>query len=590
MASKTIAIGKQIHVGRKVASIDAKYGPYESCQAAQDALGSNGADVIAEGLTVGIIDIDGSIVEYWWKGGTSIEYLVRKVNIGEIGDIINVDRPYIPEAYSGMGKVYLKKNLVYSGLHFSRFVVDLNPIEQTSLNGSPDEIVYETSSERFVGIKRNGIVVKYYISWLDENSNAYIHPSNEYNYICNFDKKCYFWNGESIVEKTEMPKANLLTQDMLNKENTIYVIQYDFGLSGPVSILSEESGMSMEGYYAKKKISVPLGSTLRAVGDCYFRDNHTGDVIGNVADSNTDVDLCLDCNSVQEASEANVLTYYVVEGITVPNNCVLLFDGGSINDGQIDLNGCEVFPTYESVLGNNLYVVGNPKAGTTMWDAANERPMWNNGEDWEPCKTNDIVDDDLQMTQAQINAIVIGSAVSVSLAASSNTVFPGQNTISLTATCSTAASSIKIKKGSTVIATGSGTSLTTSYNLTTSEAGDTAFTAEFVVGGLTKTATRNVKTVYPILYGAGSDYTDAQNEASVRTTPAGTYTIEVATGGDYVFFVVPRGMNINSAKLGIFEFPLEAPVNCTIGENNLEYKYYKSSNTYVAGTLTIVIS
>ena len=72
-----IPIGNQIQLGRKTASIDAKYGPYASLQAAQEILGENGMDVITVGLTVGIVE-DGNIVEYWWQGGTALSNLVKK--------------------------------------------------------------------------------------------------------------------------------------------------------------------------------------------------------------------------------------------------------------------------------------------------------------------------------------------------------------------------------------------------------------------------------------------------------------------------------------------------------------------------------
>ena len=201
----------------------------------------------------------------------------------------------------------------------------------------------------------------------------------------------------------------------------------------------------------------------------------------------------------------------------------------------------------------------------------------------------DVYDDDLQLTQAQINAIVLGGAVTPSLSASPGTVFVGvQTTINLTASINTPADNIKIKQGDTEIATGSGTSLSGSYAITPNAAGNTLFRADFVIGGLSKAATKNVVAVYPIKYGAGDDYTDAITQASVRTTPAGTYNVAVPNNGDYVFFVVPRTMNINSAKMSGFDFPLQAPQNVEI--DGVEYKYYQSANTYDAGTLTIVIS
>ena len=57
-----------------------------------------------------------------------------------------------------------------------------------------------------------------------------------------------------------------------------------------------------------------------------------------------------------------------------------------------------------------------------------------------------IVDDSLQMSQAQINAILMGDAINVSLSATPSPVFVGvQYTISLVASVNTAANSIIIK-------------------------------------------------------------------------------------------------------------------------------------------------
>lgn len=190
--------------------------------------------------------------------------------------------------------------------------------------------------------------------------------------------------------------------------------------------------------------------------------------------------------------------------------------------------------------------------------------------------------------QNQINAIVNDKA-EVELKVSPSTVFVGvQSTINLVATTNTSATSIKIRKGSAEIASGSGLTLSGSDTITPSAPGNTSYLSEFTIAGLQKTTSKNVVAVYPIKYGAGQAYTDATTQASVRTTPAGTYNVVVPNNGDYLFFVVPRTMNINSAKMSGFDFPLQAPQNVEI--DGVEYKYYQSANTYDAGTLTIVIS
>lgn len=191
--------------------------------------------------------------------------------------------------------------------------------------------------------------------------------------------------------------------------------------------------------------------------------------------------------------------------------------------------------------------------------------------------------------QDQINAIIADNAL-LGLTANKNTIFVGEDVyVILTATTDTDASQIKIYKGDMHLGTGFGPR---SYTITSREipqsAGNITYRAEFTIAGLTKQITRTITAVHPVYYGAGDEYTDAQTSASVRTTPAGTYNVVVPNNGDYVFFVVPATMNINSAKMSGFDFPLQAPQNVEI--EGVKYKYYQSANTYDAGTLTIVIS
>jgi hypothetical protein len=202
---------------------------------------------------------------------------------------------------------------------------------------------------------------------------------------------------------------------------------------------------------------------------------------------------------------------------------------------------------------------------------------------------DDIMDDELQLTQSQINSIVLGDAININLTASPSTVFVGEmKSITLNATISTPADSIKIKKGDTVISTGRGTSLSGTDSITPSIAGNVSYIAEFVLGGLTKTSSRSVTAVNKIYYGSGTIYTDATNSPSARTSPAGTYNVTVAVDATYIFFNVPATMTINKATLSGFNFPLESPENVTI--DGVAYKSYRSSNTNDAGTYQIVIS
>lgn len=202
---------------------------------------------------------------------------------------------------------------------------------------------------------------------------------------------------------------------------------------------------------------------------------------------------------------------------------------------------------------------------------------------------DEILDDDLRMKQSQINAIILGDAIKTSLAASPSVAFVGTAVaIALTATSSTKADTITIKKGSTVLATGANkTSLTGNHTLTPSE-GNNAYTAEFVIGGLTKNASQNVTGVYPIRIGSGAGYVDGTAISTPKTSPAGTYTINVANDRDYVYLNVPATMTISKATMSGFDFPLESPQAVTIG--GVAYKSYRSGNTYYKGTITVVLS
>lgn len=77
-----IAIGGRLNCSVKSASVDLKYGPYPSKQAAFETLGEDGMDALAVGLTVGIEE-DGKVVEYWFESACeSVDDLVKKIDGG----------------------------------------------------------------------------------------------------------------------------------------------------------------------------------------------------------------------------------------------------------------------------------------------------------------------------------------------------------------------------------------------------------------------------------------------------------------------------------------------------------------------------
>ena len=197
--------------------------------------------------------------------------------------------------------------------------------------------------------------------------------------------------------------------------------------------------------------------------------------------------------------------------------------------------------------------------------------------------------------QQQIDEIVGGGAT-VSLSANPATIFVGiQRTISLSATTNRNATLIQIKKGSTILATGSGGSLAASDSVTPATASTISYSAEFVISGVTRTASRNVNAVYPIYYGAGmqqSDVLDVEGcKANPATTPTGTYNVTVTGSPKYIWFFVPANMTtqITSAKMNGFDFPLETLPNTT-DASGVAYRVYRTPNTQEEGEYPIVIN
>ena len=208
---------------------------------------------------------------------------------------------------------------------------------------------------------------------------------------------------------------------------------------------------------------------------------------------------------------------------------------------------------------------------------------------------NKIVNAKLVELQNEIAVINADKATfSLSRTSGNSLYFVGDTfTIKATATCSVSANTITIKCGNSTIASVQNAKTATgsqTIDPTFSSAPTTInFTAEAVIGSVKKSASFSVGLVNPMYVGAGAVYTDVVKDIhkqSARTSASGTYNVTVASSGQYVFFVVPSSMTINKVTLSGFDFPLDAADTTS----KSGYKIYKSSNTYKAGAISLVVS
>jgi len=145
--------------------------------------------------------------------------------------------------------------------------------------------------------------------------------------------------------------------------------------------------------------------------------------------------------------------------------------------------------------------------------------------------------------QAQIDAIVSKDAT-VNLTASPATIFVATATdIALTATTNTDATDITIKRGEDTLASGSGKTLShTDPAVTLDAPGSVAYSADFTISGLHRSANKSVTAVYPIFYGAQEEF-DAES-LTQYTTPtiavARAYTVTLDSTRRKFYLRVPK--------------------------------------------------
>lgn len=192
--------------------------------------------------------------------------------------------------------------------------------------------------------------------------------------------------------------------------------------------------------------------------------------------------------------------------------------------------------------------------------------------------------------QNQINNLHPG-AIGVGIIANPNLIYDDSSsnvTITAKMNDNSIADKIEIKIGETIIGSENNVSelvITKILNCTTT------IKAYAVQSGFDYYASTKITGTKPYYIGSGTEYNDVINDSckqNIKASPIGTYNVTINNNEDYVLFVVPNSMSIDKVTMNGFNFPIESPQIVQIEENT--YKIYKSSNTYDAGVITIVIS
>lgn len=191
-------------------------------------------------------------------------------------------------------------------------------------------------------------------------------------------------------------------------------------------------------------------------------------------------------------------------------------------------------------------------------------------------------------TSTQVDNLIaaaVGSVADISIEVDKDVVLTDTTaTITVTGRSQVSATSLVLTRGGSPVATGSGKLVIGYDTVNVATAGVLTYLLTAIIGGVERTQEVTVDVKDAVLFGAGTQATDITTKASARKAPAGRYSI-TAADSDYLFFLVPSGMTINSIKMGGLEVPFEAPTGITVGGKS--YICYQSSNIYDAGTYTI---
>lgn len=152
-------------------------------------------------------------------------------------------KAYAPAEYSGLGEIYLDKNMKFLGREFEEFVSNPNVPHPGESIGDPDGIVYDRVRQAFLGYRNIEGSRMYTDTWDEQEDYT---AASGYKYLCTSTDTAYKWQNGDLVE-TAAINGNVLTQAMLDFEHTIYHIQYDYDLNGRTIEVPEGCVLQFEG-------------------------------------------------------------------------------------------------------------------------------------------------------------------------------------------------------------------------------------------------------------------------------------------------------------------------------------------------------
>ena len=123
---------------------------------------------------------------------------------------------------------------------------------------------------------------------------------------------------------------------------------------------------------------------------------------------------------------------------------------------------------------------------------------------------------------------------------------------------------------------------------------NTTYTVKAVYQEKTAQGSTSATFVAPMYFGfaaateAASLEITSLGKQSIKTSPGGSYTLNNATTGHYLWICVPSSMTISRVTSSGFDVPMEAAENGSTPVDS--YKCYRSSSPINEGAMSIVIS